>query len=141
MDQNTYINNTILLANGADVSVYGVKLELNSPDFKFINNGIINAQSNLKNAYGIYIVNGGKIGNIENNGVINAYSGTTKWAYGIHIDSSEVESIENNGIITGSSDEELTIGISSKGLITKIINKGVIDNKKRGTGILNSLEK
>ena len=139
--ENTYINNTILLANGADVSVYGVKLELNSPDFKFINNGIINAQSNLKNAYGIYIVNGGKIGNIENNGVINAYSGTTKWAYGIHIDSSEVESIENNGIITGSSDEELTIGISSKGLITKIINKGVIDNKKRGTGILNSLGK
>ena len=96
----TYINNTILSADVTGVEAYGVKLELNSPNFRFINNGAINTSSDSKNAYGIYLDNG------------------------------KVESIENNGVITGDSVTGLSagIGIYDGGSAIQIINNGIINN-------------
>ncbi|MDY4004390.1 MAG: autotransporter outer membrane beta-barrel domain-containing protein, partial [Fusobacterium varium] len=153
----TYINNTILSADGTDSIAYGVKLELNSPNFRFINNGAINASSNSEKAYGIYVdggevgnienngtingssnssnaygiyVNGGEVGNIENNGIINTSSNSSS-AYGIYVDYGKVGNIENNGVITGDSGTGHSIGIRiyDGGSATQIINRGIINNK------------
>ena len=112
----TYINNTILSADGTGVEAYGVKLGLKSPNFRFINNGAINTSSDSKNAYGIYLDNG------------------------------KVESIENNGVITGDSVTGLSagIGIYDGGSAIQIINNGIINNiigpnaadTKSGMGII-----
>ncbi|WP_462429817.1 autotransporter family protein [Fusobacterium varium] len=96
----TYINNTILSADETDSIAYGVKLELNSPNFRFINNGAINGSSDSNKAYGIY-VDGGEVGNIENNGTINVSSET---------------------------DLSIGIGIYNGGSATQIINRGIINN-------------
>ncbi|WP_261974108.1 autotransporter outer membrane beta-barrel domain-containing protein, partial [Fusobacterium varium] len=127
----TYINNTVLSGNnnGADGIAYGVKLDLNSPNFRFINNGAINGSSDSNKAYGIY-VDGGEVGNIENNGAINTSSDPAR-AYGIYVDGGEVGNIENNGIITGSSGNEVSAGIAilnNGGAATQIINRGIINN-------------
>ena len=154
----TYINNTILSADVTGDEAYGVKLELNSPNFRFINNGAINASSDSNKAYGIYFVNGkvgnienngtingssdssnafgiriensGKAGNIENNGTING-SSNSKNAYGIYVNGGEVGNIENNGVITGNSATGFSIGIGiyDGGSATQIINRGIINNK------------
>ncbi|MCF2674805.1 hypothetical protein I6E43_15605, partial [Fusobacterium varium] len=125
----TYINNTILSADVTGVEAYGMKLELNSPNFRFINNGAINASSDSKIASGI-CVNGGEAGNIENNGIINTSSDSNN-TFGIYVNGGEVENIENNGIITGNSEEKMSAGIailSSGGAATQIINRGIINN-------------
>ena len=128
----TYINNTVLSGNnnnGADGIAYGVKLELNSPNFRFINNGAINTSSNSEKAYGIY-VDGGEVGNIENNGTINVSSDSGR-AHGIHIgNSGKAGNIENNGIITGNSGTVISVGIGiyDGGAATQIINRGIINN-------------
>ena len=108
-DENTYINNTILSVNGTGVNAYGVKLELNSPNFKFINNGTINGSSDSKIAYGIYS------------------------------DSGEVESIENDGIINGNSRNGSSIGIHNGGTVTKIINRGIINDEIRPNTLTNKV--
>ncbi|WP_462425593.1 autotransporter outer membrane beta-barrel domain-containing protein [Fusobacterium varium] len=128
----TYINNTVLSGNnnnGADGIAYGVKLELNSPNFRFINNGAINASSDSNKAYGIY-VDGGEVGNIENNGIINISSDSSNVS-GIRIENSgKAGNIENNGIITGSSATGFSIGIGiyDGGSATQIINRGIINS-------------
>ncbi|MCF2674803.1 hypothetical protein I6E43_15595, partial [Fusobacterium varium] len=136
----TYINNTILSANGTDSIAYGVKLELNSPNFRFINNGTINASSNSERARGIY-VDGGEVGNIENNGIINISSDSSNVS-GIRIENSgKAGNIENNGIITGNSGTGPSSGIiisSSGGAATQIINRGIINNKISPNGSSNN---
>ena len=130
----TYINNTILSANGTGDEAYGVKLGLKSSNFRFINNGAINTSSNSEKAYGIY-VDGGEVGNIENNGTINVSSNSSN-AYGIRVRKEAKEvvnagNIENNGIITGNSATGYSIGIGiyDGGSATQIINRGIINNK------------
>ena len=129
----TYINNTILSANGTGDEAYGVKLELNSPNFRFINNGAINGSSDSNKAYGIY-VNDGKVESIENNGTINGSSNSSS-AYGIYVNYvnyGRVGNIENNGVITGNSGGSgysIGIGIYGRGAATQIINRGIINNK------------
>ena len=150
----TYINNTILSANGTGDEAYGVKLELNSPNFRFINNGAINASSDSKKACGIYFVDGevgnienngtisstygiyvnyGSVGNIENNGAINASSDSER-AYGMYVNNGKVENIENNGTINGSSNSSSAYGIYvNYGSVGNIENNGVITGNS-GTG-------
>ncbi|WP_462429762.1 autotransporter family protein [Fusobacterium varium] len=130
-----YINNTVLSGNnnGADGIAYGVKLELNSPNFRFINNGAIKGSSDSNKAYGIY-VDGGKVESIENNGTINGSSNSTlasKYAYGIYVDGEEVGNIENNGIIESTSTASRNAyGISvNGGEVGNIKNNGVIKEK------------
>ena len=139
----TYINNTVLSGNnnnGADGIAYGVKLELNSPNFRFINNGAINASSDSNKAYGIY-VDGGKVESIENNGTINGSSNSSNVS-GIRIENSgKAGNIENNGIITGNSGTGPSSGIvisSSGGAATQIINRGIINNKISPNGSSNN---
>ena len=102
-------DNTILSVNGIGVNAHGVKLELNSPNFKFINNGTINGSSDSKIAYGIYS------------------------------DSGEVESIENDGIINGNSRNGSSIGIHNGGRVTKIINRGIINDEIRPNILTNKV--
>ena len=98
-DENTYINNTILSVNGISGSAYGVKLELNSPNFKFINNGSIVV---IGNTYNSGIDNRGTIGDIINTGIIRVSSSSDS-VYGINNYKNTIGDITNTGVIIVSS--------------------------------------
>ena len=139
-NQNTYINNTILSVNGISGNAYGVKLELNSPNFKFINNGSIVV---IGDTYNNGIYNTGTIGDIINTGIISVSSSSGS-VNGINNYKNTIGDIINTGVIIANSSRYESNGIYQYGgILRDITNTGIINaggSNTNGYGIYNQRE-